>query len=109
MSQAAVITYGLFALAFLMAARLGRWYLLQTVVFCAVMCAGIYFKWTIGSQATAFVAMTATFIATVAVAVVVAAVAQVRSTYRNWRSLRSQRAAIVQERRVEDLRQQELG
>lgn len=103
MSQAALITYGLFALAFIMAARLGRWYLLQTIVFCTVMCAGIYWKWTIGSQATAFVAMGAAFIATVIVAVLAATVVQARLMYRNWRSPKSPPKDLTLAQLVEDL------
>lgn len=96
----ALITYGIFALAFVMAARLGRWYLFQTIVFAAVMCAGIYFRWTIGGYAMSIVAYTAAFIATRAVAVVAAAVGQLRLRRRYENSLELKREAITQERRV---------
>lgn len=69
--MAEAFTIGLFAVAFLLAARMGRWHLLQTVVFSAVMCAGIYWKWTIGGTATSIVAGLAAFIVTIAVAILV--------------------------------------
>lgn len=101
--QALLITIGIFALAFIMAARLGRWYLFQTVIFAAVMCAGVYFKWTIGAYATSFVAYGASFIATKLVAMIVAAVAGLRSQRRNERQLKSQPTVSIRERVPEGL------
>jgi hypothetical protein len=72
-SQALVFTVALFATALLMAARLGRWHLLQVAVFALVSCAGIY--WSIGGYAASVIAGLAAYFVTIIVARVVQAFA----------------------------------
>ena len=90
-------TVGLFVIAFIMAARMGRWFLLQTAVFVAVMCAGIYFKWTIGGYATSMLAVFAAFIVTRAVAAAVVAIDLMRSWLRHDRLQSSPQEETTQE------------
>jgi NADH:ubiquinone oxidoreductase subunit 3 (subunit A) len=66
-----IITISLFAIVFFLAARMGRWHFFQVIIFIAVMCSGVYFKWTVGGHATALLAVMIAFIATVLVSAVV--------------------------------------
>lgn len=77
-TQAFWFTVSLFAAAFIMAARMSRWHLLQMVVFAGVMCAGIYWEWTIGGYATAIVGGLVALIVTLAVNLVVLATISAR-------------------------------
>lgn len=86
-TQALWFTISLFATAHIIAAwKFGRWGLLQMAVFSAVICSGIYWKWTIGGYATSMVAAVAAFTVTVVVGYLVAltqaAVAMLRRAMR---------------------------
>lgn len=107
--MAAAVTFGVFALAFLLAARMGRWFLFQTMIFAAVLCAAIYFRWAIGGYAASIIAYITAFMATRLVAVVAAAVAVANSQCRRARPPLSQQADLLRVRRVASLPQQAHG
>lgn len=107
--MAAAVTFGVFALAFVLAARMGRWFLFQTMIFSAVLCAAIYFRWSIDGYAASIVAYVTAFIATRAVAVVAAAVAVANSQYRRARPPLSQPKVITMAQQVSGLQQPARG
>ena len=77
--QAWLFTVGLFALAGIIAAvRFGRWHLLQIVVFAAVLCGNVYFRWTPNPYLAGIAGIGAAFIATVLAQTIVDQMAAIR-------------------------------
>jgi hypothetical protein len=72
-TQAFWFTIALFAIAFMMAAQMSRWHLLQMMVFAAVCCSSVYWKWGVSGIATSIVGCVAAFIVTRAVYLVATA------------------------------------
>ena len=79
---------GINILAIALAARLGRWYVLQIAVFLAVMYVGCYVGWVQngGGQGLSFIAVGVAYLATVTVAAAAAAARSLLQTLRSPRS-----------------------
>lgn len=87
--QAWLFTAGLFAAAGIIAAvRFGRWHLLQIVVFAAVLCGNVYFRWTPNPYLASIVGIGAALIATVLVQTIVDRMAAARRAFDSIRRAR---------------------